>query len=136
MVCSPSQNRFSKPDQRASRTIAIKPRVRGAKQLDNGIDDTFVSSVREAVSFRFDRLSGLAGWRQAVCLRHEDTQSIRKYGQYHRPIARPILFWLNGDSFTLAGGLCDPSEDFESKFYVHEIVVGYVCIRFSTFEVF
>jgi len=28
-------------------------------------------------------------------------QSIRKYGQYHRPIARPILFWLNGDSFRI-----------------------------------
>ena len=26
-------------------------------------------------------------------------QSGRKYGQYHRPIARSILFWLNGDSF-------------------------------------
>src|SRR5208282_6355788 len=23
-------------------------------------------------------------------------RSIRKYGQYHRPIALPILFWLNG----------------------------------------
>ena len=23
---------------------------------------------------------------------------IRKYGQYHCPIARPILFWLNGRS--------------------------------------
>ena len=23
-------------------------------------------------------------------------QSIRKYGRYHRPIARPVLFWLNG----------------------------------------
>jgi hypothetical protein len=26
-------------------------------------------------------------------------QSIRKYWQYHRPIARLILFWLNDDSF-------------------------------------
>lgn len=25
-------------------------------------------------------------------------QSIRKYRQYHRPIARHVLFWLNGDS--------------------------------------
>src|ERR1700722_12273000 len=24
-------------------------------------------------------------------------QSIRKYGRYHRPIARPIFFWLNSD---------------------------------------
>jgi hypothetical protein len=43
--------KFAKPDRRASRTIAIKPEVRGVKQLDNGIDDTFVSSVREEVSF-------------------------------------------------------------------------------------
>jgi len=50
MVCSPSQ-KLSKPDQRASRTIAIKPDVRGVKQLDNGIEDTFVSSVRAEVSF-------------------------------------------------------------------------------------
>ena len=42
---------FSKPDQRASHTITIKPGVKGVKQLDNGIDDTFVSSVREEVSF-------------------------------------------------------------------------------------
>jgi hypothetical protein len=51
MVCSPSQKKFSKPDQHASRTTAIKPDARGVKQLDNGIDDTFVSSVREEVSF-------------------------------------------------------------------------------------
>jgi hypothetical protein len=24
-------------------------------------------------------------------------QSVRKYGRYHRPIARRFLFWLNGD---------------------------------------
>src|ERR1700734_21483 len=27
--------------------------------------------------------------------------AIRKYGQYHRPIARPVLFWLNGDGLTV-----------------------------------
>jgi hypothetical protein len=43
-------------------------------------------------------------------------QLIRKYGQYHRPIARPIFFWLNGGSFMSPGGLCHPSDDFESKF--------------------
>jgi hypothetical protein len=73
MVRSPSQQKFSKPDQRASRTIAIKPDVRGVKQLDNGIDDTFVSSVREEVFRRFGRFSELARWRKTVCLRHEDT---------------------------------------------------------------
>jgi hypothetical protein len=30
-------------------------------------------------------------------------QSIRKYGQYHRPIARPILFRLDGDCFMSPG---------------------------------
>jgi len=45
------KKKFSKPDQRASRTIAIKPDLRGVKQLDDGIDDTFVSGVREEVSF-------------------------------------------------------------------------------------
>jgi hypothetical protein len=42
--------KLSRPDHGASRTIAIKPDVRGVKQLDNGIDDTFVSSVREELS--------------------------------------------------------------------------------------
>jgi hypothetical protein len=42
-------------------------------------------------------------------------QSMRKYGQYHRPIARPILFWLNGHSY-MSPSLCHPSDDFGSKF--------------------
>ncbi len=50
-MCSPSQAELSKLDQRASRTIAIKPEVKGVKQLDNGINDTFLSSVRGDVSF-------------------------------------------------------------------------------------
>jgi hypothetical protein len=41
-------------------------------------------------------------------------QSIRKYGQYHCPIARPILFWLNGDTCMSSADLCHPSEDFGS----------------------
>ena len=45
------------------------------------------------------RGSGLAGIRLTSPL-----QSIRKYGQYHRPIARTILFWLDGDSFMSPGG--------------------------------
>src|SRR5258706_3613126 len=47
MVCSPSQKKFSRPDQRASRTIAIKPEVRGVKQLDDGIGYIFVRAVLE-----------------------------------------------------------------------------------------
>jgi hypothetical protein len=38
--------------------------------LDHGIDDTFVSSVREDVSFALIDFQ-VAGWRKAVCLRHE-----------------------------------------------------------------
>jgi hypothetical protein len=38
-------------DQRAPRTVAIKPEVWGVKQLDYGIGDTFVSRALEEVSF-------------------------------------------------------------------------------------
>ena len=86
--------KFSKPDQRASRTIAIKPEVRGIKQLDDGIDDTFVSIALAGSFLRFDRFSGC--WMEkSQCASGMKLQSIRKYGRYHRPIARPILFWLN-----------------------------------------
>jgi hypothetical protein len=37
MGCSPSQENFSEPDQRAFRTIAIKLDVREVKQLDDRI---------------------------------------------------------------------------------------------------
>ena len=47
--------------------------MRGVKQLDYGIGDTFV-------------------------LRERILQTVRMYRQYHRPIARPILFWPNSDS--------------------------------------
>ena len=43
--------KFSKLDQRASGTTAIKPEVREVKQLDDSVDDIFVSSVRENVCF-------------------------------------------------------------------------------------
>jgi hypothetical protein len=43
--------KFTKPDQRASLVIATRPEMRGVKQLDYGIGDTFVSSVLESVSF-------------------------------------------------------------------------------------
>jgi enoyl-CoA hydratase/carnithine racemase len=39
-------------------------------------------------------------------------QSIRKYGQYHRPIARPILLWLNGSSTISPRGSCQRSDNF------------------------
>jgi len=32
-------------------------------------------------------------------------QPAGKYGQYHRPIARAILFWLNSGKLTLPPGL-------------------------------
>jgi len=89
--------------------------VRGGKQLDKGIDDTFVSSVRQ--EFSSPRLIFRTSWMgKAVRLGLKALRSIRKYGQYHRPIARPILFWLNGGSFMLPGGLCRPSDDFGSEF--------------------
>jgi hypothetical protein len=50
MPCSPSQKKFSNLDQPASRSIAIKPEVKGVKQLDHGIEDIFVSSAREEAS--------------------------------------------------------------------------------------
>jgi len=50
-MCVLLHKESSEPDQRASRTTAIKAEVRAVKQLDDGIDDTFVSSVREEVSF-------------------------------------------------------------------------------------
>src|SRR5580658_9135554 len=39
---SPSQKQFSKLELHASRTAAIRPEVKGVKQLDDGIEDTFV----------------------------------------------------------------------------------------------
>ena len=44
-------------------------------------------------------------------LRQKTLQSIRKYGQYHRPIARPILFWLNGDSRISSRGISKIGSD-------------------------
>jgi hypothetical protein len=53
MVCSPSQENFVSPINMRVEQVAIKPDVKGGKQLDDGIDDTLVSSVREEVSFSF-----------------------------------------------------------------------------------
>jgi hypothetical protein len=46
-----SAKKFSLPDQCPCSDIAIKPDVRGVKQLDQSIDDTFVSDAREEVFF-------------------------------------------------------------------------------------
>jgi len=88
--------------------------------LDNGIDDTFVSSVGEEVSLGLIDLQDSLDGEEPYASGMKTLQSIRKYGQYHGPIARPILFWLNGDSFMPPGGLCHPSDDFGSKFWIHE----------------
>jgi hypothetical protein len=42
----------------------------------------------------------------------ETLQSARKYGQYHRSIARPILFWLNGSSFMSRGWFVSTERQF------------------------
>jgi len=41
-------------------------------------------------------LQAPGGTEYLTCLRHETVRSIRKYGQYYCPIARPIFFWFNG----------------------------------------
>jgi len=66
--------------------------------LDEGIGDTFVSSVGGNF-FQIHRPSALAGI-ETICLRHENAQPIRKYCRHLRPIASPIFFWLNNDSFS------------------------------------
>src|SRR5580693_5081014 len=70
MLCSPHKRSLLKPNQCASSTIAIRPEMRVVKQLDYGIADTFVSSVLEGASFALI-VFRLAGWRKAVCLRHQ-----------------------------------------------------------------
>jgi len=57
------------------------------------------TSFARGTHCRGRRGSGLAGSSLTSPL-----QSTPKYGQYHRPIARPILFWLDGDSFMSPGG--------------------------------
>jgi hypothetical protein len=101
----------------------------GVKQLDNGIDDTFASSLRDEVSVTLiefkDSLDGEKPRASGMMAR----RSIRKDERYHRPIAGPILFWLNSDSLKPPGGMCQPSDDFRSKVDVLEIVGRNVCIR-------
>jgi hypothetical protein len=89
--------------------------VRAVKQLDEGIDDTFLSSVREEVSFAL--IDFRTNWMEKSRASGMKTlQSIRRYGQYHRPIALPIVFWLNTGSYISPGSLRRPSDDLGSKF--------------------
>ena len=60
-------------------------------QLDDGIAHTFVSSVREEGSFIWSL------FRTAWLGKKPYPLGIRKYGRYHRPMAWPRLFCLNGD---------------------------------------
>jgi hypothetical protein len=65
--------------------------VKGVRQLDDGIDGTF------GWESKFPSLIDLqTNCVKVTCLRHETLRSMRKYGQYHHPIAQPIFFWLNG----------------------------------------
>src|SRR5581483_7735852 len=63
-----SQIKFGKPDQRASRMIAIRPEITGVKQLDHGTDDTFVSVGK--VSF-LRRSTSRTSSVKGICLWHE-----------------------------------------------------------------
>jgi hypothetical protein len=65
----------SKLDQHASGTTNIKPPATGLKQLDLGIDDISYPASGPSVVKKL--------------------RLMRKYGQYHRPIARPVLLWPN-----------------------------------------
>jgi hypothetical protein len=70
--------------------------MKGVKQLDDGIDDTLVSSVREGISFTLINFQDQLDEEKPYASGMETLQSIRKYRRYHRPIARIIIFWLNG----------------------------------------
>ena len=84
-------------------TIAIKPEVRGVRQLDHGIDHSFIGFLRLSV-FRASRME-----KSRISRGVEALQSIRKYGRYHRLIARPILFRLNGGGYMSPRDVCPPS---------------------------
>jgi hypothetical protein len=101
MVCSPHK-KFAKPDQRAFSMIAIRPEMSGVKQLDDSIGDTFVSGVLKEVSFAL--VDFQTSWMKKAASGRNTRQSIRKYGRYHRPIARPALFWLNDRGGKSHGG--------------------------------
>ena len=63
--------------------------------MDYGIGDAFVPDALEQVSFaladfRADRMEG-----SPYASGMDTRRSIPKYRRYHRPIARPALFWLN-----------------------------------------
>jgi hypothetical protein len=92
--------------------LRLRPDVKGVKESDDGIEGTVVSSVWEEVPFAWIGFQDLQNGGKSYVLEMKTLQSIRKYGQYYRPIARPLLFWLNGDSFMSPVGLYHASRRF------------------------
>jgi hypothetical protein len=71
--------------------------------LDDGIGDTFVSGARREVFLTWIAFQRDVDGEKPNGSSIRKIQSIRRYRRYHRPIARPIQFWLNNYSFMLSG---------------------------------
>jgi pimeloyl-ACP methyl ester carboxylesterase len=71
--------------------------VKAAEQLDQGIDDTLVSSSRAALLALVD-FSAIVNREGLAASGISRVRSIRTYCRYHRPIAWQTLLWPNRDS--------------------------------------
>jgi hypothetical protein len=76
----------SQADQRASQTIAIKPELKGERQLDEGIDDTLVLGVRAEILFALIVFQHWPYGERQYASGVETFQSILKYCNSKRPI--------------------------------------------------